>query len=158
MEEVEECPWGNENVNLSGVKLCVNEKKWIAREISSGRTTVKAMCRKYNMVPKTVYNYVKLTRNGIPFYMGTGRPRIIDKTGFIKVVNKSYAQFPYARRPTGSYILNAYRETVSRRNPNICEAEMPEKVSERSRRRYISLVESVQRNMEGLDEVLQHFE
>lgn len=56
----------------------MEEKRWLAAELASGRQTTKALSMRYNIKMKTLMNYKRNFLKGFKMHSKKGRPRCFD--------------------------------------------------------------------------------
>jgi hypothetical protein len=73
------CPWGNRNVNLKGLKLKVEEKRWLGEKIVENQKNIKKFILRFRLSRTTLNLYARIVRDpkGV-FYEGYGRPGDCD--------------------------------------------------------------------------------
>ena len=111
---VEECPWGDERVNLVASELSAEEKLWLGSNIAEGTFTVTELIERFSLGRALLNKYAKRYRDGCPLYGGSGRPKFLDKNSIEAVKH-------FLTMPNGSnlnllrdLIVSEFRQTLER--------------------------------------------
>lgn len=146
------CPFQPDDVDLSCERLSKEEKKWIVLNVVRGVATSTELSRKYNLKADTIRRHVRMYKKGIMVQASYGRPRILDKEAFEEVVALCVDHFEDYSLDLPNYILQEHCETMKRSRISISDEELPELLTDRTRKRYCTMIGAVIDNP-GLFEV-----
>ena len=138
-------PLPHEAEDLSNSLLSERQKRWVAQEVMSGRTTAKDLSVKYNLKRNTVNQIVSRVKRGCCVRHGRGRPRLLDELSMERaestILDKSMAE-DLEIDFIGEVVSTEFQETFQRRWPQkfreVLHANNELKMSKASRNRYIA--------------------
>ena len=72
------CPWGDDEVDLRGVPLTLEQKRWFANEINENFLDPADLAKRFKLHVKTIVRYARMVREGGVLSEGLGRPKLLD--------------------------------------------------------------------------------
>lgn len=139
-------PLPQEPKDLSQALLNERQKRWVAQEIISGRTTAKDLSQKYNLKRNSVNQIVSRVKRGCCVRQGRGRPGLLDELSMERaessILDKSMLVDHLEREFISGVVSTEYQETFQRRWPEkfreVLAANDELKMSKSSKNRYIA--------------------
>ena len=132
----DECPWGNESVDLRNLRVTKAEKMWLAKQIVESRSSVQELKKIYKISKTQLYFYAQNYRKSTVCHEKAGRPRALDEES-IKIIDEYVAEnLPVPDFPLRCLIRAEAIETKRRRMGNEDEETPTKAISKWSVKRY----------------------